>query len=260
MTGFKYDQTDMHVRYAESRRLPEETVTLWLETISKYIPHDSVKTIIDLGCGTGRFTEALSDHFSARVYGIDPSRKMLTTAKQSISAPLIGFAQGSAEYIPLADGVADLVFLSMVYHHIQDKGEAVREFKRVLRAGASLCIRTSTQESLDSYLWLRFFPGAREIEFGRIPSRGSMTNFVQGNGFELKGHTIVRQLFAENLHQYFEKISLRGISSLQAISDDEFQEGLIGLEKYCREQETGEAVFEDIDLFIFRSVQIGRMH
>jgi len=235
-------------------------VTLWLETISKYVPQDATHIILDLGCGTGRFTQALSDHFSAQVYGIDPSRKMLTMARRTTPSeppcsPLMVLVQGSAEHIPLADGMADLVFLSMVYHHLQDKGQAVREFRRVLKAGGLLCIRTSTQESMDSYPWLRFFPGAREIELDRAPSRKGMTDFLQGHGFAPQGHTIVRQLFAENLGQYYDKISLRGLSSLQAITDDEFYEGLAGLKKYCCEQETGEAVFEGIDLFLFRNAE-----
>jgi len=250
---FKYDGTDIHTRYGKSRRLPEETMTLWFETISKYVPRDSMNTIIDLGCGTGRFTKLFSDYFEASVYGIDPSRKMLTMATQTISSPLIRFVQRLAENIPLRDGAADLVFLSMVYHHIQDKSKVICEFKRVLKADGFLCIRTSTIESMDSCLYLRFFPKARQIDFARLPLRRGITDFLEGNGFELKAHTIVHQLFAENLHEYFEKISLRGLSDLAAITDDEFHEGLIGLKKYCYEQETGGAVFEDIDLFIFRS-------
>lgn len=249
---FKYDQKDIHLRYGKSRRLPEETMALWLETISRYVPRDSTKTIIDLGCGTGRFTKGLSDHFSAKVYGIDLSQKMLTVARQTLISPLIGFVQGTAESIPLADGVADLVFLSMVYHHIQHKSKAVCEIRRVLKGSGFLCIRTSTQDSVDSYLWLRFFPGARQIELTRAPSRRGITDFLQGNGFEVMEHTIVRQLFTVNLRDYFEKISLRGLSSLQAITDFEFHEGLIRLKKHCYEEETGEPVFEPIDLFLFR--------
>src|SRR5438876_12065580 len=34
--------------------------------------------VLDLGCGTGRLSQALAVHFDATVIGIDPSRKMLT--------------------------------------------------------------------------------------------------------------------------------------------------------------------------------------
>jgi ubiquinone/menaquinone biosynthesis C-methylase UbiE len=48
----------------------------------------------------------------------------------------------------------------MVYHHIQDRMAATSEFKRVLISGGYLCIRTVTQELLDTYHWLMFFPGS----------------------------------------------------------------------------------------------------
>ena len=144
--GFEYDQKDIHLRYEKSRRLPEETMTLWLESISKYVPRNSTRIIVDLGCGAGRFTEGLSAHFSASVYGIDPSWKMLSQALktldqkgtgiagQAIASPTVRFIQASAEGIPLTNSSADLIFLSMVYHHIRDKVEAVCEFRRVLKS------------------------------------------------------------------------------------------------------------------------------
>lgn len=272
--GFKYDQTDIHLRYKKSRRLPEETIALWLESISRYVPRDSTRIVVDLGCGTGRFTEGLSAHFSARVYGIDSSWKMLTQAlkstrmpgsdqrgsrnfasgiaRKAMVSPTIGFIYGSAECIPLASEVADLVFLSMVYHHIQDKDKAACEFKRVLKTGGFLCIRTSTTDSLDAYPYLQFFPKARQINLSNLPSRRDITDFLQDNGFEMVGHNIVRQITAENHHEYYEKIRLRGLSDLAAIADEEFYEGLTRFWEYCCEQNTDEAVFEDIDLFAFR--------
>lgn len=252
MLEFKYDHTDIHLRYDKARRLPDETLKLWMETISKYVPQGSMKTIIDLGCGTGRFTKGLSDHFSAKVYGMDLSRKMLSEANRSIVSPLIEFIQGSAENIPLNDGMNDLVFISMVYHHIQDKNRAAQEIARVLKPGGFLCIRTSTTDTLDSYLYLRFFPEARQINLQTLPSRRGLTDLLQNNGFVLKGHSIVHQGLGSNLHEYFEKINLRGLSDLASITDDAFRQGLMRLEKYCREREKEETVFEDIDLFIFR--------
>jgi ubiquinone/menaquinone biosynthesis C-methylase UbiE len=254
MSEFKYDQTDMHLRYEKSRTLPEDTMKVWLETLASFIPLSSVKTIIDLGCGTGRFTKGLSNQFSAKVYGIDSSWKMLSNANQSVISPLIKYIQGSAENIPLMDGTVDLIFLSMVYHHIKNKSVAINEFARVLSKNGFLSIRTSTIDSLDSYPYLDFFPDARQINMEKIPSRKNITEFLQSNGFALNGHSIIHQITADSLQKYFEKISLRGLSDLSAISDDKFQDGLTRFKKYCYEHETGEPVYEDIDLFVFRVI------
>jgi ubiquinone/menaquinone biosynthesis C-methylase UbiE len=254
MGRFDYDRSDIHLCYQKSRRLSTETIELWLEALSQYAPPDSIEAIVDLGCGAGRFAQALADHYAVQVYGIDPSRKMLTMAQQATSSPQVWFVQGGAEDIPLADGTADLLFLSMVYHHIQDKRQALGEFARVLKERGRLCIRTGTVDCLDSYPWLQFFPSARQIEAGRMPSRSELNESVQATGkFRLAKHAVIHQRFAENFGEYLAKISLRGLSSLKAISDDEFQDGLGHLERYCQEQDTGEAVFEDIDLFVFRA-------
>ena len=249
---FKYDKTDIHLCYNESRKLPEETIKLWLETISKYVPTDSINMIIDLGCGTGRFMDGLSSHFSAKACGIDPSWNMLSMAKRNLNSPVIEFIQGTAENIPLTNEVADMIFLSMVYHHIKNKDKAIYEFRRVLKTYGFLCIRTSTIDSLDSYPYLQFFPGALQINIMKLPSRDGLIDFLQSNGFKKEGHAIISQITAENHYQYFEKIKLRGLSDLTAITDDKFNEGLAQLKKYCYEKGKDNAVVEDIDLFIFR--------
>lgn len=252
MAGFDYDQSDIHQCYDESRELPPETEGLWMEALSERVPRCTVETIIDLGCGTGRFTQCLSDHFSAQVLGIEPSWRMLTMAKAAISSPSIAFVHGQAESIPLADGLTDMVFLSMVYHHIRDKGRGIGEIARVTRQGGCLCVRTATLESIDTYLWVRYFPRAHQIESARMPSREGLVEAIRASGLELKGHSVVQQLFAKNLHDYLEKISLRGISSLRMLTDEKFQAGLGDFREYCHGNDTGRAVYEDIDLFIFR--------
>jgi ubiquinone/menaquinone biosynthesis C-methylase UbiE len=253
MDEFAYDRTDIHLRYAKARQLPERTIKLWLDTIADYIPRDDIKTILDIGCGTGRFTRGLSNRFGAEVYGIDPALKMLRVARQDSRSDKIHFIKASANAIPLGTGAADLVFLSMAYHHFQNKERAIGEFKRMLRAGGYLCIRTSTIENMDSYVWLRFFTAARQIELNRTPTRQNLIDSVLAGGFEIAGQTTVRQLFADNLDEYCTKIGFRGLSSLQMVTDKDFREGLAQLKQHCSEQSDQKPVFEEIGLFVFRA-------
>ncbi len=252
MEQFKYEQSDIHLSYDRARALPDETVNLWLNAISERVYRQDINTIVDMGCGTGRFSEALSTHFSAGVIGIEPSLNMLLTAKQAGSSLPVEYIRGTAENIPIVSDKADMVFLSMVYHHIRDKTGAANEFNRILKKGGFLCIRTSTPEQFDTYLWMKFFPGARDIDRERLPSKDSLVATLESAGFRLQEHSVIRQLFALNLSEYMDKIRLRGISSLKQIPDIEFQEGLIRLEEYCLENETGKPVLEDISLFLFR--------
>ncbi|MBW1711024.1 MAG: methyltransferase domain-containing protein [Deltaproteobacteria bacterium] len=250
--SFDYDETNAHERYDKGRSLPPETLRLWQEAIIGQLPREEVKTIIDLGCGTGRFSLLLSDAFSAKVYGIEPSEKMLSTARQNISSSLITFLKGSGEGIPLPANTADMIFLSMVFHHIEDKEKALFGFRKVLKDKGHVLIRTSTRQSMKTYFWPQFFPGAMEIEMKRAPDRAELTGFFKDRGFYLTRHLLVKQRFAKNHLEYFEKISTRTLSSLQAISDQEFQDGLARLKEYCLSRNTSLPVREEIDLFVFQ--------
>ncbi len=256
MTGLDYDKIDIHLSYEKARELPQETMVMWMRTLRESLPRESIERIVDIGCGTGRFSEALSEHFSAKVYGVDPSRKMLGEA-QTTRCARIHLIQGLAESIPLAGGLADLVFLSMVYHHIQDTAKATAEFKRVLRPGGHLCLRTSTLESVRSCLYLQFFPAAREKNLTRLPSREELTRLCEAEGFRLKERRAVSQLFAGSLSAYYGKVSLRALSDLLLIADDEFEQGLARMREYCEKRDRGAGVFELIDLFVFRADERG---
>jgi len=77
----------MHLRYDRARALPEETMTLWLETISDLLPRDSIQTIIDAGCGT----EALQLWVDYLFSNSDVHRTALAT--YSLNPRMIGLAE-----------------------------------------------------------------------------------------------------------------------------------------------------------------------
>src|SRR5439155_5408624 len=138
-------------------------------------PGPKIRRVVDLGCGTGRFTGLLADVYGTSVVGVEPSSRMLT-GREPLAAARGTVLAATAEALPLATGAIDLVFLSLVYHHLGAKTAALAELRRVARAG---------------------------------------------------GHVIVRQVTGE----YHRKISLRGLSSLQAISDGAFARGLAAFER-----------------------------
>jgi len=121
ISEFVYDKTDINENYDKARDLPQQTQELWAEKLKRHIPIKNITTICDLGCGTGRFAVILTKNFSAKVIGIDPSEKMLAEARKNISMKTIQFVRGSAESIPLTDNSVDMLLLSMVFHHIQDR-------------------------------------------------------------------------------------------------------------------------------------------
>ncbi len=246
-----YDKTDIPERYTAARKLPPETVDLWMRALTHSLPAVTVRTVVDLGCGNGRFARPLAARFKADVVGVDPSDKMLAEAAANYAATGVRYLRGSAEAIPLPDGFADMVFLSQVFHHISDMPKALAEITRVMKPNGALCIRNSTTEILKTALYLRFFPTACKANPAKLPTRQELIDATTAGGFQLHRRTTVTQVFAQDHLSYADKIGLRSLSDLAAITDDEFEAGMARLREYCRKARAGEPVAEDIDLFLF---------
>jgi ubiquinone/menaquinone biosynthesis C-methylase UbiE len=248
----KYDDTDIAGRYDSARHMPEATRSLWLETVAKHVPPREVKVILDVGCGTGRFSAHLAQRFGARVIGIDPSTTMLAKAKENVVHPGVTFLDGDAAHLPVAGESVCLLYLSMVYHHIADPGIATREFVRVLRAGGFLCIRNSTTDLLDHVPYLEYFPGAKEFNRNRLPSQRDVIGTLESNGLPLLAHEVIEQRFADSWEEYCEKISQRGLSDLVALPDAEFDAGVRRMRRAAEQNAPSGPVLELINLFVFR--------
>lgn len=221
----------------------------WLDAIAASVEQHAVRTIVDVGCGTGRFSAALADRFAAEIIAVDPSRSMLAKAMQSVRHPRVRFLSGAGEQLPVPDASADLLFLSMVYHHLADAGAAALEFFRVLRPRGFVCIRNSTRDLLDHVLYLDYFPAAAQVNRNRLPSKDAVIRTMTAAGLSLHSHCVIEHLFAETHAEYCDKIARRALSDLIAIPDREFEAGLRAMREALRGRPG--PVREPIDLFVF---------
>jgi ubiquinone/menaquinone biosynthesis C-methylase UbiE len=246
-----YDKFD-NTQYDKARALPPETMAQWAEAIRESVPPAGILNVVDLGCGTGRFTQLLSDAYDdALIVGVDPSQKMLTLAQHPAS-DRIRFLLGNAESIPLPDQSADLLFLSMVWHHVEDVEKAFEEFARVLRRPGYVVLRAATQETNDLFLYHESFPEALETERRRMPERGELIGVFERHGFKTVVQKTIDQKFAGDPREYYEKISLRGLSSLQALPDDLFYRRLAEFKVRCQSLPPDHPIYEPVDLFAFK--------
>lgn len=90
----------------------------------------SLRSVLDVGTGTGLFAEAFLDA-GLSATGVDTSSTMVRLAAQQV--PEAQFAVGSAEALPFADSSFDLVFLGHVLHESDDPVLALQEARRVSR-------------------------------------------------------------------------------------------------------------------------------
>ena len=248
----KYDES-VSERYDSARRLPAATMRMWLDVIAKHVPANEIRTIVDVGCGTGRFCGELADKFDARVIGVDPSRAMLAKARSNVSDVRVKFGEGSAECLPVGDGSACLIYMSMVYHHIAEPRRGGREFKRVLRPGGFVCIRNATKDLLSEVLYLKYFPTAMDMNQHRLPWQEDVVNTMQSSGLLLVTHEVIEQQFAESPRDYCDKISHRGLSDLVRLPDAEFHAGIQRMREAIERREVSGPILEPVDLFVFKS-------
>jgi ubiquinone/menaquinone biosynthesis C-methylase UbiE len=249
MARFFHDSTDLHLRYDQARALQPASMSFWMDSVYNAANGRLARTVVDLGCGTGRFTLGLRERFNCHVIGIDPSPRMLSRAPHR---DRLTYLQANAEALPLADRSVDVIFMSMVWHHFQDHAQAGANIARVLRTGGSLCIRTSTFETLDTALYLCFFPGARRLNEKALPTRSGLIQWASRVGLSLSHRSTVQQQIDANLYDYAQRIGLRGLSDLNAVSDLEFMVGLNKLQQYCLRNNAGQPVMEMVDFFVFK--------
>ncbi len=100
------------------------------------------KTVVDAGCGGGKFSAAIARFGAEKVIGLDISEKALSFGRlQAAKVPYgskLEYRFGSLIKIPLPDASVDMVWSNGVIHHTLDYEGCLREFARVLKPGGTL--------------------------------------------------------------------------------------------------------------------------
>ncbi len=92
------------------------------------------RTVVELGSGTGKLTRLLRPS-GAAIVAVEPSGPMREVFGRAVPDVLV--LEGTAERIPLPDGVADAVVAAQAFHWFQPR-RALREIRRVLGPGGML--------------------------------------------------------------------------------------------------------------------------
>ena len=108
-----------------------ELLKCWLRLYSS-----KVKVIVEVGSGSGYFTEKLVEmtRGQAKIVCIEPDDVLRRYAEAKLAGKA-EFLSGYVEKIPLPDDYADLTVCHILLHNLPDIREAVREMVRITKNG-----------------------------------------------------------------------------------------------------------------------------
>mgnify|MGYP003932914379 CR=1 FL=1 len=197
----------------------------WMDHIIEHGGLMGRERVVDVGCGTGRYTVQLQAAVGRPVVGLDLSTGMLARARERVDAGAdIRLVRGDAHHLPFIDGAFDAATLILVVHHAEDLPSMARELFRVLSPGGRVLFMTRGHEEIeDSYIAL--FPGVLEIDLARFPSIEGLEAVLRGAGFESVHHAReANPGFTMTREEVLAKVDGRFISTLSLMSDREFGE------------------------------------
>jgi len=100
------------------------------------------QSVLDVGCGSGRYMLHALDRGAARVTGVDLSVEMLERAGRELAACQRGgeieLVQGNLERLPLPKASADLTVCGLTIGHLGRLQPALAELRRVTRPGGTI--------------------------------------------------------------------------------------------------------------------------
>jgi SAM-dependent methyltransferase len=139
--------------------------------------------VLDMGCGTGRFTVPLAEH-AATVTGLDISSHMLTVngrklQERGLEARLV---EGDMTALPFPDDSFDAVtsMLALMHIPLEDRQQVFTETARVLRPGGRLLL------GVKNAVFERLFAGDRFADVDITDVEGGELIFTRtGTGEDL---------------------------------------------------------------------------
>jgi ubiquinone/menaquinone biosynthesis C-methylase UbiE len=209
--------------YARHRRVHPGVLQHLLDAARR----EQATGLLEIGCGTGNYLEAISRAGWLRVVGIDPSSAMLAQLRERMPEAIA--TVGRAEELQFPAASIDLIYSVDVIHHVGDRDAFFAEAARVLRPGGWICTVTDSEEDIAARVPLSsHFPETVPHELQRYPSISTLRAEMERAGFiaPREEHVDLHYPLADSA-----AYRNRAYSSLHLISDAEHARGVERMER-----------------------------
>src|SRR5512142_815404 len=121
---------DWHSRYLQQAKWTHDLRTY----VFKQAGIKDASHVLEVGCGTGAVLSEISGPASR--YGLDIDRVALAQCRAHV--PAAALVQGNALQLPYKDKTFDIVYCHFLLLWVKDPLQALREMKRLAKAGAAV--------------------------------------------------------------------------------------------------------------------------
>ncbi|MBM7551734.1 class I SAM-dependent methyltransferase [Thalassobacillus pellis] len=122
-----------------------------IRKIKRKVREQSVRTIVDLGCGHGGYLRKLARNFpDIKMIGVDINEKVIESAKlQSKDYPNLSFEVGDLEEWSYDDGQVDMILLHNVFHYVhpEERGDLLQKINGNLKEEGLISVITPLNET-----------------------------------------------------------------------------------------------------------------
>ncbi|MDH4179475.1 MAG: methyltransferase domain-containing protein [Armatimonadota bacterium] len=250
MAGEKADYGEISEVYDEVRKGGLPHIAWWIAKLAAEGKLSKGKRLIELGCGTGRWTIPLAQRTGCDAVGLDSSAAMLEKARAKDSDGRVTWIEGDCENLNLEPESFDCALMVLMMHHLDDHPNTFRGVFRILKPGGVFLIRQGTLEDILGDPMHRFFPEAVTIDRRRTPFRGEIDYWLIQAGFSpVRVETLKQHTYATNMRM-LEEIQKKVASVLRLIDEEAYEAGLERLTAHLR-RHTDDASVRDSQFTLF---------
>jgi len=234
MAERKADYSQIADVYDAARGPAKPHVEWWVNKLAEAGGLGPGKRLLDLGCGTGRWTILLAERTGCGAVGIDHSPEMLARARAKDAQGRVKWALGNVCVPPVLSESFDCALMSLMLHHLDEPVLAFSAAFAALRPGGVLLVRQGTLEQIADDPAHRFFPEAITVDRKRTPLRVEVEAWLRQAGFKDVAADLVCQRVNDSAQDWLLEVESRVCSVFRLISDEAYARGLAMLREYIR--------------------------
>ncbi len=168
-------------------------------------------TVLDVAAGAGHTAFALAPHVS-RAVAVDLTEAMVRKTVELAAARRLRNVRGAradAERLPFAAASFDAVACRLAFHHFPHPGQALQEFRRVLKPGGSLALAdTVTVQEPAAAAYYNAYEKLRDPSHHRVLSLAGLRELLAAAGFRVAA---TRELTKEfEFHEWTDRQRVSG--------------------------------------------------